>query len=107
MSTHPWTTAAILSFALCIGCGGGREAGNVGVVPTPPPPNEVIKAYMTDLAVSGETNSGMELLPSEIEKIKAQDPGKGAAVEAEFLKLKTLQDPAAVKASAKRILSKL
>ena len=91
----------VVSFS-AMGCGDGPPV----VVPVPPSV-ESIKKNLESVAESGSIGSEMMAIDNELAKLAVDDAEKAATVKAMFEQLKAAKSPAAVKAKAKEILSKL
>lgn len=98
----------LLLFALActssIGC--GPESDPIAV--TPPAIDAQLRSALTEIEKSGEPlGSGGMVIQEGIEAIRAQDPSKASALEAEYQNLAAASTPAAVKSAAKAMLDKL
>jgi hypothetical protein len=96
---------AVLMAAFAVGCGANPNDAEITV--TRPPATENIKAVLTDLAATGQMNSGVMTLSAEIGALRETDPAKADALQKDYDALTTLQNPAQIQAKAKEMLSKL
>lgn len=94
---------AVLGF-IC-GCSGGDHA--VKVEPAKVAPTQSLKAGLNDIAQSGELGSGVETLDEEVEKLRATDAAKADELAKEMETLKSLNNPAKIKAQAKKMADSL
>jgi hypothetical protein len=97
---------ALLLAAFVVGCGADPNDEAITVT-NRPPATENIKAVLTDLAATGQMNSGVANLSAEIGALRETDPAKADALQKGYDELTTLQNPAQIQAKAKEMLSKL
>jgi len=97
----------VLGMALLgvVGCGGTNETSTKVVVP---PPIELLKSALTDIAAKGKpVGSGGILLQQYVDKIAADDAAKAKALTPQVDTLMSLKDPAKIKAKANEMLKLL
>jgi len=94
----------VLGSTVAIGCGPDGDP----VAVTPPTVDSQLRVTLTEIEKSGQPlGSGGMVIQEGIEAIRAQDPAKAAALDAEFQNLASANTPAAVKSSAKTMLDTL
>jgi hypothetical protein len=96
---------ALLLAAFVVGC--GSDANDAEITVTPSPATDNIRAVLTDLAATGQMNSGVGSLSADIGALRDTDPAKADALQKDYDALTTLQNPAQIQAKAKEMLSKL
>lgn len=102
---QPKLFAVVLATLSLAGCGGG--AGDTPVNVTPPTSTEQLKAALNDVVQSGELGSGGMTIEEEIEKIRPTDAAKADALKKGYDEMKAATSPAAMKAKAQEMMSKL
>lgn len=94
----------VLGCTVAIGCGPTGDP----VAVTPPTADAQLRTALIEIEKSGEPlGSGGMVIQEGIEAIRAQDPAKATALDAEYQNLATANTPAAVKSAAKTMLDKL
>ena len=99
-----------LLLLLVLGCTVATGCGPTGdpVAVTPPTVDAQLRATLTEIEKSGEPlGSGGMVIQEGIEAVRAQDPAKAAALDAEFQNLSSANTSAAVKSAAKTMLDTL
>lgn len=84
------------------GCGGGRETGQV----VQPPPLDA-KIILERIAETGQLAANQQQLEEELLGLGESHPEKAETLSADYQQLKTLSDPAAIKAKASEMAGKL
>ena len=92
---------AALLMSVALGCNSGPESVDVT------PPASPGKAVLEDIANTGEISSGIMELDTVVADVKAKDPAKGEKLAKELDELKSLRDPAQIKAKAKSMADQL
>jgi hypothetical protein len=105
MPSGKFWIATLILLASVVGC--GPDPNDEETVVTPPAATERIKAVLTDLAATGQMNSGIATLSAEINALRESDPAKADALQKGYEELSTLNNPAQIQAKAKEMLSKL
>lgn len=95
---------SLLGAFLLVGCG---PVGDSATTVTPPASTDNIRAVLTDLSKTGEMNSGVMMLESNIETLRQTDAAKADALKKGYDELKALNDPNQIKAKAQEMLGKL
>lgn len=94
----------LLGSVAFLGCG---TATDTTQKVTPPSATSQIKSTLETYAQSGELDSGMMVVEEEAEKLKESDPAKAETLIKGIEELKSLNDPAKIKAKAKELADSL
>jgi len=94
----------VLLTGILVGCGPTENP----VAVTPPAVDTQLRTALMEVEKSGEPlGSGGMVIQEGIDTIRAQDPAKASALDAEFQKLAAANNPGAVRSAAKAMLDKL
>jgi hypothetical protein len=86
------------------GCGSGDSPKAV----TPPAATDAMKATLTEVAQTGQLNSGAMSLEGDIERLRATDAAKADALKKDYDELMSAgNNPVKAKAKAQEMLGKL
>jgi len=99
--------AGVLTVSGCSGPSAPQGSAAAPKTDAPVSSNDDLKKMLEQIATTGEAGSAAAGLAPSIEKIKKDDPAKGAVLEKELAQLQGTSDPAKIKEIAKKMADSL